>query len=103
MPIYDPFKVVESCLLLVLIVSFCFYFMISLFYLIIRIETDRRSKMLKNTLMGLIFLSSTFMTSTTFAEMGKNGRIKEGTTSNLREYRYSFDRYYLQDAKRNSR
>ena len=37
-----------------------------------------RSKMLKNTLMGLIFLTSTFMTSAAFAEMGKNGRIKDG-------------------------
>ena len=61
------------------------------------------SKMFKKTLMSLIFLTSTFITSTTFAEMGKNGRIKEGTTSNLREYRYSFDRYYLQDAKRDSK
>ena len=59
--------------------------------------------MIKNTLMCLIFLSSTIVTSITFAEMGRNGRIKDGTISNLGEYRSSFFSYYLSDAQRNSR
>ena len=59
--------------------------------------------MFNKFLISLIFLSSIFVTNNTFAEIGKSGRIKEGSTSNLGEYRNSFLRYYLQDANRNSR
>ena len=58
--------------------------------------------MFNKFLISLIFLSSIFVTNNTFAEIGKSGRIKEGSTSNLGEYRNSFLKYYLQDA-RNSR
>ena len=58
--------------------------------------------MFNKFLISLIFLSSIFVTNNTFAEMGKSGRIKESSTSNLGEYRNSFLKYYLQDA-RNSR
>ena len=59
--------------------------------------------MFKKILTSLLFFNFITLTNITFAEMGKSGRIKESSTSNLGEYRNSFLRYYLQDAKRNSR
>ena len=59
--------------------------------------------MFKKILTSLLFFNFITLTNITFAEMGKSGRIKESSTSNLGEYRNSFLRYYLQDANRNSR